>query len=58
MLAAEVLGAKGVQIGTAFLFTDEVPVHQNYKDLLMHESPSHYVNRESKWKTYATLGIR
>ena len=36
MLAAEVLGAKGVQIGTAFLFTDEVPVHQNYKDLLMH----------------------
>lgn len=36
MLAAEVLGAKGVQIGTAFLFTDEVPVHQNYKDLLIH----------------------
>lgn len=35
MLAAEVLGASGVQIGTAFLFTDEVPVHQNYKELLV-----------------------
>ena len=35
ILAAEVLGASGVQIGTAFLFTDEVPVHQNYKELLV-----------------------
>ncbi len=49
----EVLGAVAAQIGTAF-FTDEVPAHQNYKDLLMPESLSHYANRESKWKTYAT----
>ena len=35
MLAAEVLGAVGVQIGTAFLFTNEVPVHDNYKELLL-----------------------
>nr|WP_298877383.1 nitronate monooxygenase [uncultured Mogibacterium sp.] len=35
MLAAEVLGAVGVQIGTAFLFTKEVPVHDNYKELLL-----------------------
>ncbi|MBS4900617.1 MAG: nitronate monooxygenase [Clostridiales bacterium] len=35
MLAAEVLGADGVQIGTAFLFTKESPTHDNYKDLLV-----------------------
>lgn len=35
MLAAEVLGAVGVQIGTAFLFTNEVPVHDKYKELLL-----------------------
>lgn len=35
MLAAEVLGADGVQIGTAFLFTEESPTHHNYKELLL-----------------------
>ncbi len=38
MLAAEVLGAKGVQIGTAFLFTNESPTHENYKDALINAS--------------------
>lgn len=32
MLASEVLGACGVQIGTAMLLTRECPIHQNYKD--------------------------
>lgn len=35
MLAAEVLGANGVQIGTAFLFTKESPTHENYKNALI-----------------------
>ncbi|MDY6222241.1 MAG: NAD(P)H-dependent flavin oxidoreductase [Candidatus Alectryocaccobium sp.] len=35
MLAAEVLGADGVQIGTAFLFTKESPTHENYKNALI-----------------------
>ena len=35
MLAAEVLGANGVQIGTAFLFTNESPTHENYKEALI-----------------------
>lgn len=34
MLAAEILGAAGVQMGTALLFTEECPIHQNYKDAL------------------------
>ena len=35
MLAAEVLGAVGVQIGTCLLVADECPIHQNYKDALI-----------------------
>ncbi len=32
VLAAEVLGASGVQMGTCLLATTECPIHQNYKD--------------------------
>lgn len=32
MLAAEALGAAGVQMGTAFLVTEECPAHDNYKN--------------------------
>lgn len=32
MLAAEILGADGVQMGTSFLLTDECPIHENYKE--------------------------
>lgn len=32
MLAAEILGASGVQMGTAFLATEECPIHENYKN--------------------------
>lgn len=31
LLAAEMLGASGVQMGTAFLVTEECPVHEQYK---------------------------
>ena len=40
MLAAEVLGASGVQIGTAFLFTNESPTHANYKEALINAGSS------------------
>ncbi len=33
--AALMLGAKGVQIGTRFVVTDECQVHQNYKDRIV-----------------------
>lgn len=32
MLAAEVLGADGFQLGTAFLATEECPIHDDFKD--------------------------
>lgn len=32
MLAAEILGASGVQMGTAFLTTHECPIHEDYKE--------------------------
>ena len=32
MAAAFVLGASGVQMGTAFLLSEECPIHQNYKN--------------------------
>lgn len=35
LLAAEVLGASGVQMGTAFLATEECPAHDNYKDKVL-----------------------
>lgn len=33
--AAFMLGAKGVQLGTAFVVTDECQVHENYKDKIV-----------------------
>ena len=35
MLAAKVLGATGVQIGTLFLSSTECPIHEEYKNLLI-----------------------
>lgn len=35
MLAAKVLGAVGVQIGTLFLSSEECPIHKGYKKLLL-----------------------
>lgn len=40
MLAAEILGASGVQIGTGFLFTQECPIHEEYKQALLKASAS------------------
>lgn len=40
MLAAEILGAIGVQIGTAFLFTEECPIHEEYKRALIKSNSS------------------
>ena len=35
VLAAFALGAKGVQVGTAFLASMEAPIHANYKQLIL-----------------------
>lgn len=35
ILAAEILGASGVQMGTRFLVSEEVPVHENFKKTLL-----------------------
>lgn len=35
ILAAKVLGAVGVQIGTLFLSSEECPIHEEYKNLLI-----------------------
>ncbi len=35
MLAAKILGAVGVQIGTLFLSSEECPIHSSYKELLI-----------------------
>ncbi|MGO3018039.1 MAG: nitronate monooxygenase [Anaerococcus sp.] len=40
MLAAEVLGASGVQMGTRFLVGEETEVHENYKDFLVNSKNS------------------
>ncbi|MDO5719091.1 MAG: nitronate monooxygenase [Tissierellia bacterium] len=40
MLATEILGATGVQMGTAFLFTEECPIHKNYKEVILKSSAS------------------
>lgn len=39
MLAAQALGADGVQMGTRFMMTQESSAHQNYKDLLLSANP-------------------
>ena len=38
MLATEVLGASGVQMGTVFLASDECPIHENYKNSIIKAS--------------------
>lgn len=38
MLATEVLGASGVQMGTIFLASDECPIHENYKNSVIKAS--------------------
>lgn len=40
MLAVEILGARGVQMGTAFLFTEECPIHENYKKAILKATAS------------------
>ncbi|MBS5945625.1 MAG: nitronate monooxygenase [Peptoniphilus harei] len=35
ILAAEILGASGVQMGTRFLVSEEAPVHENFKKTLL-----------------------
>lgn len=35
ILAAEILGASGVQMGTRFLASEEAPVHENFKKTLL-----------------------
>ncbi len=40
VLAAFALGAKGIQVGTALLVAEECPVHQNYKDMVLHAKDS------------------
>lgn len=40
MLAAEVLGAQGVQLGTRFLVGEETEVHENYKKTLINAKDS------------------
>lgn len=41
LLAAEALGASGVQMGTLFLATKECPIHENYKEKIL---SSNYAN--------------
>lgn len=40
MMAAEVLGAAGVQMGTALLFTEECPLHPNYREAILKANAS------------------
>ena len=40
MVAAEILGASGMQMGTIFLASDECPVHENYKNSILKASSS------------------
>lgn len=35
ILAAQILGASGVQMGTRFLVADETPIHDNFKDAVV-----------------------
>lgn len=41
LLAAEALGAWGVQMGTAFLGTVECPIHENYKQKILSANAGH-----------------
>ncbi len=43
LLAAEILGACGVQMGTALLTTDECPVHDAYKEKIISSKSSRVV---------------
>ncbi len=40
MLAAEILGAQGVQIGTCLLVSEECPIHANYKNAVVEAKDS------------------
>ncbi len=40
VLAAEILGAYGVQIGTCLLTSEECPVHENYKNAVINSKDS------------------
>ncbi len=40
MAAAYALGACGVQVGTCLLASEECPIHQNYKDLVVKAGPN------------------
>ncbi len=40
MLAAEILGATGVQIGTCLLVSEECPIHENYKNAVIQAKDS------------------
>lgn len=46
--AAYILGASGIQVGTAFLATKEAPIHENYKQLVLDakESATKVTGRE------------
>lgn len=35
ILAAQIMGASGVQMGTRFLVADETPIHDNFKDAIV-----------------------
>ncbi|MBF1051161.1 MAG: nitronate monooxygenase [Peptostreptococcaceae bacterium] len=38
MVATEIMGASGFQMGTIFLATDECPIHENYKNAILKAS--------------------
>lgn len=38
MLATEIMGASGVQMGTIFLASEECPIHENYKNTIIKAS--------------------
>lgn len=38
MVAAEILGASGMQMGTVFLASKECPIHENYKNTILKSS--------------------
>lgn len=41
MLATEILGASGVQLGTALLVAEECPIHPHYKDAILKSKDTH-----------------
>lgn len=40
MAAAEILGADGIQVGTLLLASEECPIHENYKEAIVHAHDS------------------